>query len=53
MEGRVTRGDKKEMSNMGRGGKDSKGKSKVKGSLESPLHGKVEEDGIRRGSKIS
>jgi hypothetical protein len=37
MEGRVTRGDKKERSNMERGGKDSKGQREVESSLE-PLY---------------
>jgi hypothetical protein len=46
MEGRVTRGDKKERNNMERGGKDSKGQSEMKGSLEPSLRRKVEEDGI-------
>jgi hypothetical protein len=48
MEGRVTRGDKKERSNMERGGKDSKGQSEVEGCLGSPPHRKVEEDGISK-----
>ena len=48
MEGRVTRGDKKERSTMERGGKDSKGERKVEGSLGSPLHRKVEEDAISK-----
>ena len=48
MEGRVTRGDKKERSNMERGGKDSKGQREVKGCLGFPLHRKVEEDGISK-----
>jgi hypothetical protein len=46
MKGRVTRGDKKERSNMERGGKDSR--TEVEGSVGSPLHRKVEEDGIRK-----
>ena len=46
MEGRVTRGDKKERSNMERGGKDSKGQRKVEGCLGPPLHRKVEQDEI-------
>jgi hypothetical protein len=45
---RVTRGDKKERSNMERGGKDSKGQREVEGSLGSDLHRKVEEDGISK-----
>jgi hypothetical protein len=48
VERRVTRGDKKERSNMERGGKDSKGYSEVKGSLEPPIHREVEEDGISK-----
>ena len=51
MEGMVTRGDKKERSNMERGGKDSKVQSEVEGSLEPPLHRKVEEDGISKQVK--
>jgi hypothetical protein len=46
MEGRFTRGDKKERGNRERGGKDSKGQSEVEGSVEPPLHRKVEENGI-------
>jgi hypothetical protein len=48
MEGRVTRGDKKERSTIERNGKDSKRQREVEGSLGSPLHGKVEEDGISK-----
>jgi hypothetical protein len=48
MEGRVTKGDKKERSNMERGGKNSKGYREVEGSLEPPLHRNVEEDGISK-----
>jgi hypothetical protein len=33
---------------MERGGKDSKGQREVEGSLGSPLHQKVEEDGISK-----
>jgi hypothetical protein len=47
MEGRITRGDKKERSNMERSGKDSK----VEGPLEPCLHRKVEEDGISEVSE--
>jgi hypothetical protein len=46
MEGRATRGDKKERSNIERGTKDSKGQTEVEGPLESPLHRKIEEDGV-------
>ena len=48
MEGRVTKGDNKERSNVERGRKDSKGQTEVEGSLEYPLHRKVEEDGISK-----
>jgi hypothetical protein len=46
MVGRITRSDKKERGSMERGWKDSKGYSEVEGSLEPPVHRKVEEDGI-------
>jgi hypothetical protein len=48
LEGRVTRGDKKERSNMKRGGKGSIGQTEVEGSLGYPLHRKSEEDGISK-----
>ena len=38
---------------MERGGKDSRGQRKVEGSLGSPLHRKVEEDGINKSYKVS
>jgi hypothetical protein len=52
-EGRVTRGDKKERSDMERGGKDSKGQREVEGCLGFHLHRKVEEDGINKSYKVS